>query len=320
MEQILRSAIQELEQGRPAVLAVIAGSQGSTPRRTGAAMLVGRSGVLAGTIGGGELEYWCTQAAFQRENDLLEFSLDNQQAAGLGMVCGGSVQVLFVPLEDRMLLQRALTLTQNLEPGWLLLPLAGGAPELKTEGLPVYAQRVNRVGEEMLSLPLSDPGRIFIMGAGHVALELSKLLDVLGYPYVVADDREEFASSSRYPGVRKVLVGEFDQLDTLLTGHLAPGPMDCICIMTRGHLKDMDALRFALRTPAGYIGLMGSRRKRERIFDQLTKEGFTDAPERIITPIGIPLGGQTPAEVAVSIAAQLVHCRSQKRHDSKLPL
>lgn len=320
MEQILRSAIQELEQGRAVVLAVIAGSQGSTPRRMGAAMLVGKSGVLAGTIGGGELEYWCTQTAFQPEHNLMEFSLDNQQAAGLGMVCGGSVQVLFVPLEDRALLAHALTLTQELEPGWLLLPLAGGAPRLETGGLPVYAQRVYRNGEEMLSLPLSDPGKVFIMGAGHVALELSKLLDVLGYPYVIADDREEFASSARYPGARKVLAGEFDQLDTLLTGNLAPGPMDCVCIMTRGHLKDMDALRFALRTPAGYIGLMGSRRKRERIFAQLAEEGFADASSRITTPIGVPLGGQAPAEVAVSIAAQLVQHRSKKRHDSSLSM
>lgn len=313
MEQILKCALAELDQGRPVVLAAIVASQGSTPRRTGAAMLVGRSGVLAGTIGGGELEHWCTQVAFSPEKHVMAFSLDNQNAAGLGMVCGGNVQVLFVPLTDQKVLQEALSRAEHLEPGWLLLPLSGAEPVLALEDLPPHGGLVNWAGEEHLSLPLTQPGKIFLMGGGHVSYELSKMLDVLGYSYVVVDDREEFANSSRYPGAGKVAAVEFDQLPSVLTGNLAPGPMDCICIMTRGHLKDMEALQYALTTPAGYIGLMGSRKKRDRIFAQLEEMGFADAPQRIVTPIGIPLGGQTPAEVAVSIAAQLVQHRCQKK-------
>ncbi len=310
MKQLLTLALQELDQGRNAVLAAIAAAQGSTPRRAGTAMLVGEAGLLAGTIGGGELEYACLQIALAPEKPLLEFSLDNRQAASLGMVCGGSVQVLFVPLTNRQLLRDALTRIQTLQPGRLLLPLDGSAPTLDSEES-AAPELLTRERRDILCLPLAEPGRIFLFGGGHVSLALSRILDILEYPYLVIDDRAEFSDPTRFPGAATTLTADFSALENVLTESLAPGKQDCLCILSRGHLSDMDALRFALTTPAGYIGLMGSRKKRERLFSQLQADGFTDAHERIMTPIGIPLGGQTPAEVAISIAAQLVQHRSQ---------
>ncbi len=308
MKELLKAALGELEADRTPVLVSIAASQGSTPRTTGAAMVVGEAGRLAGTIGGGELEYACTNLALSPEQPLMEFSLDNTQAAELGMVCGGSAQVLFTKLTDAALLGDALALAEGLAPGWLVLPLDGSAPTLQTEGLPPDAAVV--VGN--LSLPLASPGRVYLMGGGHVSQALAGVLDLLGWPYIVVDDREEFASKVRFPGAKRAMAADFARLDTVLTGHLAPQARDCICIMTRGHLADTDALRFSLRTPAGYIGLMGSQKKRERVFAQLDAEGFRDAPSRISTPIGLAIGGQTPAEIAISIAAQLVQHRNCK--------
>ncbi len=310
MKQLLTLALQELDQGRHTVLVVIAAAQGSTPRRKGAAMLVGEAGLLTGTIGGGALEYACLQMAFAPEKPLMEFSLDNQQAANLGMVCGGSAQVLFAPLTDRQLLQDALTRIQMCQPARLLLPLDGSTPILDSEESPA-PERITQEGRELLSLPLAAPGRIFLLGGGHVSLALSRILDILQYPYLVIDDRTEFSATTRFPGAIQTLTADFSALENVLRGALAPGKRDCLCILSRGHLSDMEALRFALTTPADYIGLMGSRKKRERLFAQLQADGFTDAQVRIVTPIGIPLGGQTPAEVAISIAAQLVQHRSQ---------
>ncbi len=304
MKHLLHLALQELDQGRKTVLAVITAAQGSTPRSTGAAMLVGETGLLSGTIGGGTLEYQCTQLAFAPDSPLMDFSLDNHHAAELGMVCGGSAQVLFVPLTDRELLLQA----QTQQDSTLLLPLDGGAPFLSPE-VWLTPTRVSQQNRELLCIPLAEPGRIFLFGGGHVSLALSRILDVLEYPYLVIDDREEFSDPLRFPGAIQTLTADFTILEAVLKGSLAPGELDCLCILSRGHLSDMDALRFALTTPAGYIGLMGSRKKRERIFAQLREEGFGAPQARIQTPIGIPLGGQTPAEVAISIAAQLVQHR-----------
>ena len=93
----------------------------------------------------------------------------------------------------------------------------------------------------------------------------------------------------------------------------APTAADAFCIMTRGHEGDTEAVRFALGTPASYIGVMGSRRKRESMFARLAEEGFANARRRVVTPIGLDIAAQTPAEIAVSVAAQLVAWRAAKQ-------
>ncbi len=312
LRQIFETALAELTQGRRVVLTTIVASHGSTPRGTGAAMLVGERGVLTGTIGGGPLEHQCTRSAMAPETPVMHFELNHQQAASLGMVCGGSAQVLFTPLTDTAPLQKGLSMMDTLTPGWLLLPLDGSAPLLSEDGaLPISPSQVTIDGRPCLSLPLAQPGRFYLLGGGHVALELARVLDILGYSYVVADDRTEFSGPDRFPHAQRRLTAEFSQLAHVLSGPLSPGPRDGICIMTRGHLADTEALRFALNTSAGYIGVVGSRRKREQVFALLTEEGFEHVSQRVITPIGLPIGGQTPAEVAISIAAQLVQWRNR---------
>ncbi len=313
LKKLLQEALTELEQGHPVTLAAIAASYGSTPRTLGAVMAVGRKGLLVGTIGGGELEYHCIRNAMAPEKPLMTFSLDNTQAAVLGMVCGGSTQVLFTPISDAALLRRALHCMETMEPGWLLLPLDGTEPMLPREGFfSQYPGQTVHQGKACLSLPLAEPGRIFLLGGGHVSLALSRILDVLEYPYFVVDDRTEFACADRFPNALRSVTSDYGRLEESLTGVLVPGPGDAVCVMTRGHMADADAVRYALGTGAGYIGLMGSRKKRQMIFAQLAAEGFSDVEKRVVTPIGIPLGGQSPAEVAISIAAQLVRFRNQK--------
>ncbi len=313
LDRLLQCALEEISRNRRPVLVIIIDAHGSTPRGAGAAMVVSEGRVLAGTIGGGEIEYQCAQLAAQPPKPLMDFHMDHQQAAGLGMVCGGSAQVLFVPLDDSALLENALHQMRRLQPGWLLLSLDGTEPVLETSAaFSPHPELVERDGQKWFSLPLAEPGRIFLMGGGHVSLALSKLLDVLGYPYVVVDDREEFAHPGRFPNAKQTVAETFSELSNVLIGGLRPEARDCICIMTRGHLADADALRFALTTNAGYIGLMGSKRKREQVFDMLAEEGFSDAPERVTTPIGLPIGGQTPEEIAVSIAAQIIEYRYTK--------
>lgn len=287
------------------------------------------------------------------------YSLDNKKAGSLGMVCGGRTDVLFLLLSDPAPFQKAAALLAAGKKAWLCLPLDGSRP-LWTEGesgggqapslpplpagpslipfgsgrdgslaeAPSSPQRPDacRNGEgeipaaAFLSVPLSSPGRVFLFGGGHVALELSALLKRLEFPYLVVDDRPEFACPERFPGAVQTFALPFSvpELSAAFAGPLFPGEDDAFCIMTRGHEGDAGAVRFALSTPASYIGVMGSRQKREAVFSRLETEGYQDVRRRVKTPIGLPINARTPAEIAVSVAAELIMWRAGKL-TSKVP-
>ena len=147
-----------------------------------------------------------------------------------------------------------------------------------------------------------------ICGAGHVARALAPVAAAVGFEVVVLDDRPEFAAAERFPDAsRVVLLGSF-------AGALAGLELTSrsfIVVVTRGHAHDFSVLEQALRTPAGYIGLMGSSSKREKIFKALSANGFSAADlDRIFSPIGIAIAAETPAELAVSITAELISVRA----------
>ena len=306
IEQLLQTALDEIQAGHPVMLVSVVRSAGSTPRAAGALMLAGANGLLCGTVGGGLLEHRCLEiAAAQPAVPHREtFVLDNRQAGSLGMVCGGTSEMLFTPLDDPAPLEAALDALHAHVPAWLCLPLDGTAPPQPSV--------VRRQGQEVLAVRLADQGRVFVLGGGHVSLELAALLHRLDFRHIVVDDRAAFCSPDRFPYAEHTLVAPFGALSEVLAGELAPSAADAFCIMTRGHEGDTDAVRFALGTPASYIGVMGSRRKRESMFARLAEEGFAAARCRVATPIGLPIGAQTPAEIAVSVAAQLITWRAEK--------
>lgn len=329
---MIKNVISSAAGGHPLILVSVVSSRGSTPRSAGAVMAADSSGLLAGTIGGGVLEGQCLKeaASFLRELQngcsgtrpggfLRSFSLDNSQAGNLGMICGGSTDILFTPVmpEDRGMFQKALDWMDAGITCFLLLPLDGSAPlfqQQPTAGTPSLKKACLCTADNRscLSIPLTASSRIFLFGGGHVSLELSQLLGRLEFPYIVIEDRAEFADRKRFPEAVKtfVLPSEPGLLSEKLTGSLAPGKTDACCIMTRGHEGDEAAVRFALSTAASYIGVMGSRKKREALFSKLEKEGFPQVRNRVITPIGLDIKAQTPAEIAVSIAAQLIDWRA----------
>lgn len=305
MKKQIQTALPLLQQGQMAMLITVIEAKGSTPGRIGAAMVVGKEGLISGTVGGGAIEHECIQQAIERlgtsKNTVQTFVLNNQQAGGLGMVCGGSTQVLFTPLTLDVvnLSQQGTT---------LYLPLAQGVPKLGEE---VNTPQV--VDGSWMAVPLVEARRIFIMGGGHVALATAQLLAQLDYPYIVVDDREEFANPERFPHALQTFVTTFDQLEHVLTGAYAPTAQDAMCMLSRGHKGDSQAVHFALTTPMTYIGVMGSRNKAATMFAELERAGFTNAKERVTTPIGLPIGGKTPAELAVSIVGELIQWHNLPR-------
>lgn len=327
-----KNVISSAVSGHPLVLISVVSSEGSTPRSAGAMMTADTSGLLAGTIGGGVLEGQCLKeaASFLRKLQdgssaarpagfLRSFSLDNSQAGNLGMICGGTTSVLFTPImpSDQETFQTALAHMQAGEDCFLLLPLDGFAPLCRRQpgdgSLPFSkACLCSEDNRTCLCVPLTAPSRVFLFGGGHVSLELSQLLDRLEFPYIVIDDRTEFADRNRFPGALETFALPFEPelLSKNLSCSLAPRNTDAFCIMTRGHEGDEAAVRFALSTAASYIGVMGSRKKREALFSKLEKEGFPQVRNRVTTPIGLSIKAQTPAEIAVSVAAQLIAWRA----------
>jgi xanthine dehydrogenase accessory factor len=162
--------------------------------------------------------------------------------------------------------------------------------------------------------PILPPATLYIFGAGHVALNLYKTASNAGFEVNVVDDRETYANRERFPDAADVIAEDFDQA----MARVKPGDSAYIVIATRGHHDDMRVLRWAVQTPAQYIGMIGSKRKTIAIFRELLKEGIPEQLfERIHAPVGLDIGAVTPEEIAVAITAELIAIR---RHtDRPLP-
>jgi xanthine dehydrogenase accessory factor len=158
---------------------------------------------------------------------------------------------------------------------------------------------------------VSPPQTLFLFGAGHVSREIAVLSKRVGFRIVVIDDRVEFANAERFPEADEIRV--IPEYAGMFTG-VSPNPNDLIVIMTRGHSFDKEVLAQALKTEAGYIGMIGSHRKKETIYKKLIDQGvLADTLEQVHCPIGLPIEAETPAEIAVSVVAQLIHHRAGRK-------
>ncbi len=155
--------------------------------------------------------------------------------------------------------------------------------------------------EPVIPLP-----RLYIFGGGHVGYNVQKVASLAGFETVVTDDRELYANRERFPDANEIHAGNLDEIMTEMT----PGESSYIVIVTRGHRHDLRVLRWALDTPAQYIGMIGSRRKVLAIYEQLEAQGVSPQSfKRVFAPIGLNIGAATPGEIAVSIVAELIAIR-----------
>jgi xanthine dehydrogenase accessory factor len=156
--------------------------------------------------------------------------------------------------------------------------------------------------------PVFAAPRLVILGAGHVGKALAKLAQFSGFQVTVADDRQQFANRDNIPDAHELVVCEFPDLFTRI--NVDRGTF--LVVATRGHNHDFEAVQAALRTEAGYIGLLGSRRKKGVLINTLKTAGFTQEDiGRVIIPVGLPIGSVTPEEIAVSIMAQIIQHRRE---------
>lgn len=335
MKKLVQALIATLNKKQSAVLCGIVDGSGSAPRTSGARMLVFEDKTFTGTIGGGALEGSCLAQAQDlfhspEMHRLLPFTLTAAQSAASGMICGGDVTVLLQHITPADLPFFEQALANPDQPILLTIIRPDAKPELalwtKQDGtkaaLPdaMLAQLDRKQGirqpfrleaeqVRVLAEPLSGPVTVHVAGAGHVGLATAHLACFAGFDVVVLDDRLEFANADRFPQAREVRVVEnYTSCLTALT------PDDYVVIVTRGHLHDRDVLAQALRTEAGYIGMIGSRSKRDAIYASLRDEGFTQADiDRVYSPIGLSIGADTPEEIGISIVAELIAVRAGQK-------
>ena len=156
---------------------------------------------------------------------------------------------------------------------------------------------------EIFVEPILPPAELYIFGAGHVATSLYQVSRIAGFDVTIIDDREAYANRERFPEAQQVIAEDFDKAAAQLT----PSESSYIVIVTRGHRDDMRMLRWAVQTPARYIGMIGSKRKTISIFKELQKEGLPASLfDRVHAPIGLDIGAITPEEIAISITAELI--------------
>lgn len=341
MNQLFSAIGAELSQGRSVALSIILEAHGSAPRGTGAAMALLEDGRFIGTVGGGAVEFEAQQCCKQLMQEYTPFTkffnLGPGEAASLGMICGGdvtlyfqylsaddsNVQMLYTQLPQLEQQHQKLWLVYQVHPQGWVAAAANSAGHLSHATAPFAGQEslpagmlsstpavVKQNGSYWLTLPLSAQGHVYLFGGGHVARQLVPLLHYIFFETTVIDDRAEFASSQQFPQASQTIVSNFSQVFQQLT----ITPEDYIVIMTRGHLADYEVLVQALHTPARYIGMIGSRKKISATFTKLiAQDGFSYSEiSRVQAPIGLPIGGETPEEIAMGVAAQLLAVRSGK--------
>ena len=247
-EEIMRIKRERLS----AALATVVCGESGVPGKTGFRMLVYPDGEILGTVGGGLLEAKVRHEALryikEKTSGLLRLKLD-QTAHGIGVLCGGEVEVFVEPI-----------------------------------------------------LPVSS---VFIFGGGHIALPLAQFAKALEFAVVVIDDREEFASRDRFPTADEVKLGDFSTIARSIEFHSD----DCAVIITHEHQHDEIVLKECLsnKNRPGYIGMIGSKAKVAAVFSHLKQQGVSkELLANVRAPIGLHIGAKTPAEIALSIMAEIV--------------
>lgn len=271
--ELFRKAISLLDSGQRVALVTVTATTGSTPGKPGFKMLVFDGGTgAAGTVGGGLIEAKMIEEAARM--------LDRPASRTFRFELAG---------------------TSEDEKG-----ICGGSVELLVEtfdpaAMPLLAERARAAEEGLAQTPM-----VILCGAGHVSYYIARYAKGVHFRVTVCDDRSEYANRQRFPDADEIVVEDVERT----FDKIRVDDRSYIVIVTRGHRCDMTALEQALRTPARYIGMIGSRRKTLTILEKLREQGVPQEQlDRVYSPIGLGIGAVTPEEIALSIVCELVKIR-----------
>lgn len=319
MNDVLKTLERWAVDGVPAVTATVVSVERSAPRGPGATMALSREGEIAGSVTGGCVEpavIACAEEVLAGgPARVLDFGFADEEAFEVGLPCGGSVRILVAPMDAVLIRELAAEVRRDGRVA-LVADLAGpGVGTIRLarvgEGDPAVGDRLERADSGMvgdgddlrLVVAFAPRPRMYVFGAIDFASSLTRMGRFLGYHVTVCDARSAFVTRERFPDADEIVVGWPHEL----IERASIDSRSAICILTHDSKFDVPALLAALRTPAGYVGAMGSRRTTERRVERLRESGLGDAElARIHAPIGLSIGAKRPEEVAVAIAAQIV--------------
>lgn len=334
----LATALQTFGAGGKIGRAVVIALRGSAPRQPGAVLLVREDGTMAGSVSGGCVETAVAAEVIEAmrvgESRVRRYGVSDETAWSVGLACGGTIEVLIEPkvtgmvrgvLDDpaSAVIATVVAGTQPVGLAWLFKEDGGEAgpgepdPALRTAAqgaLRDHTSRVADIGEEgertsyFLEVFSRRP-RLLIVGAVQVAAALVPIAKQLGYYTIVTDGRDGFLNRQRFPDADELILG--------WPGEVFPRvEVDAgtyVCVLSHDPKFDDPALDLALRSPAAYIGAIGSRKTQAARRDRLTAAGFSPQDlARLHGPIGLDLGGKEPAEIALSILAEMTMVRYGK--------
>jgi xanthine dehydrogenase accessory factor len=351
MRELLASLTESLDQGRDCVYCSLVETRGSTPQKAGAAMLVFPDGSQAGTLGGGCVEAEVKRQALRTLADdapaqpqLFAFCLDDNYGWDDGLICGGRMSILAAPLKRRpapgvtspepyfrQFHTRVASgagcteaIVVNAEhagapvgsrylfdmAGNLVSHLGPAPPPAVQAGLTSLQKRPHAWQAHGIAyLPVLQRVTLLIVGGGHVGQAVARLAAEVDFDVWVLDDRAAYASAERFPAAERRLIGDIGAQLQALRGGITPSLY--ALIVTRGHGHDEEALYHLADTQAGYVGMIGSKRKIKLIFEDLLARGIPqEALDHVHAPLGLAIGSQTVPEIAVSIVAELIAHRN----------
>ncbi len=331
--EVIRAAASS---GGGVALVTVIATQGSTPRHAGSKMLARRTGETAGTVGGGKTEAIALEAALacieEKRSRTVAVEMRGAKAEGQDMLCGGSGTMLVEYVSDgapyrsaclaleagrRVVFVKKLEGMEKEAAGTVSVALveesgragaAGGfdfdgraAALCMASGRPMFSEESGIFYD-----PVFPREKLLILGGGHIGQALASMAVELDFEATVVDDRMDFAASGRFPpSVKTVCSGYADAVNAF--------PFDSATyavIVTRGHLFDLECIRAVLGRTYRYAGFIGSARKTKLLREQAVSDGFDKARvDALHAPIGLSIAAETPAEIAVSILAQIVAVR-----------
>ncbi|CAN2039870.1 xanthine dehydrogenase accessory factor [Candidatus Magnetomoraceae bacterium gMMP-15] len=351
MNKLIPIICQKLNKKQSFVMATILSKIGSTPRTPGTKMLIFSDGNTAGTIGGGVVEAKILKTASEifktGHPQIYNFDL-NTGAETMDMICGGKLEILIELIEGNsnnlQIFQSLFKSLQNSRKCFLVAALdiksekeierclvldddsiCGNLSSISSKDNYLFLNSIKKKiykkktplvitsdKQRFLVEPCVVPGTVYLFGAGHVSRHVANLSKLVDFRTVVLDDRSEFANKGRFKDADDIIVlDSFDQA----FNDLKIDSNSYIVILSRAHKYDKTILSQALKTKAGYIGMIGSKKKRSVIYKALLNEGITEKDlDMVFSPIGLEIGAETPEEIAVSIISELIKIRKMNEN------
>ena len=314
---IPEAALAWHREGRGAALATVIETWGSAPRQAGSQLAISGTGEMLGSVSGGCVEgavvTEALDALHDRKSRILTFGVSDETAFAAGLACGGTIRVLVEPvgegaeaLPEALLAQLAEARAKAHASALVTTPAIWTRALLTPGQDPAVDQRLksDRSGMEedgRFIAVHNPPLRLIVIGAVHIAQPLLQIARTCGYAPTLIDPRGAFGSEARFPG-ETIL----DDWPDEALAKLQPDTRTAIVTLTHDPKLDDPAIRVALRSPAFYLGCLGSTRTHAKRVDRLTAEGFSAAEiAKIHAPVGLDIGAKTPAEIAVSVMAQI---------------